>query len=183
LAHFGFSTDGTVLPDAALPAILTADWQADETNAGKPFPSYARMLQQHGKPEGDSRYSWTIDFTARRARAREAMQPLQEEAAQIKGVVVDLKEKLKRIKKDMATDAQVMALTSEILEKDKAARDLETQATDIEAAVFDLKAVNPTAVVELDNRTPVEIIRNIEEQGRIVANALNKLSLLMSQAD
>jgi type I restriction enzyme M protein len=183
LAHFGFATDGTVLTDAALPAILTADWQADEANAGNPFPSYARMLQHHGKPEGASRYSWTVDFAARRAKARAEMQPLMDEAAQIKAAVVDLKEQLKRLKKDKASDSELLALNTQILEKDKAARDLETQAADMDAAVFDLKAVNPTAVVNVDTRTPQQIIGNIEAQGRIVAEALTRLNVLMAAAD
>lgn len=182
LAHFGFDPNGGVLADAALPAILTADWQADEVNAGKAFPSYGRMLQHHGKPGGESRYSWTVDFAARRTKARAEMQPLLDEAAQIKASVVDLKEQLKRLKKDKAGDVELLALTTQILEKDKAARDLETQAADIDAAVFDLKAVNPTAVVDVDTRTPQQIIRNIEEQGRIVANALARLNLLMVAA-
>jgi type I restriction enzyme M protein len=177
LAHFGFDTDGGVLADAALPAILTADWPADEA---KPFPSYARMLLQRGKPEGDSRYSWTLDFAARRAKARAEMRPLLDKAAQIKAAAVDLKEQLKCLKKDKASEAKLLALTNRILEKDKAARDLETQAADIDAAVFDLKAVNPTAVVDVDTRTPREIIGNIEAQGRIVAEALARLNVLMS---
>ena len=183
LAHFGFAPDGTVLADTALPAILTADWQADEANAGKPFPSYARMLPHHGKPEGATRYSWTVDFAARRAKARAEMQPLLEEAAQIKAAVVDLKEQVKRLKKDKASDAELAALTIQILEKDKTARDLETQAADIDAAVFDLKAVNPTAVVDVDVRTPQQIIENIEAQGRIVEEALARLNVLMAAAD
>jgi len=73
-----------------------------------------------------------------------------------------------------------MELTTRILEKDKAARDLETQAADIDAAVFDLKAVNPTAVVDVDTRTPQQIIGNIEAQGRIVADALARLNMLLS---
>ena len=182
LAHFGFDQNGGVLADAALPAILTADWQTDEVNAGKVFPSYGRMLQHHGKPGGESRYSWTVDFAARRTKARAEMQPLLDEAAQIKAGVVDLKEQLKRLKKDKAGDNELLALTTQILEKDKAARDLETQAADIDAAVFDLKAVNPTAVVDLDTRTPQQIIGNIEAQGRIVANALARLNLLMVAA-
>ena len=183
LAHFGFAPDGTVLADTALPAILTADWQADEANAGKPFPSYARMLQHHGKPEGTSRYSWTVDFAARRAKARVEMQPLLEQAAQIKAAVVDVKEQLKRLKKDKASDSELLALTTQILEKEKTARDLETQAGDIDAAVFDLKAVNPTAVVDVDTRTPQQIIENIEAQGRIVADALERLNVLMATTD
>ena len=180
LAHFGFAPDGAVLADAALPAILTADWQADEANAGKPFPSYARMLQYHGKPEGTSRYSWTVDFAAHRAKARVEMQPLLEEAAQVKVAVVDLKEQLKRLKRNKASDAELLALTNQILEKDKTARDLEAQAADIDAAVFDLKAVNPTAVVDVDTRTPQQIIGNIEAQGRIVSAALTRLTALMA---
>ena len=183
LAHFGFAPDGSVLADTQLPAILTVDWLADETNAGKPFPSYARMLAQRGKPEGASRYSWTVDFAVRRAKARAEMQPLLDDAAQIKATVVDLKEQLKRLKKDKASDAELLTLTTQILEKEKAARDLETQAADIDAAVFDLKAVNPTAVVEVDTRTPQQIIDNIEAQGRIVADALARLNSLMATAE
>ena len=183
LAHFGYAPDGSVLADDALPAILTADWLADEVNAGKSFPSYARMLQHHGKPEGASRYSWTVDFSACRATARAEMQPLLNDAAQIKAEVVDLKEKLKRLKKGKASDAELLALTTEIQEKEKAARDLETQAADIDAAVFDLKAVNPTAVVDVDTRTPHQIIENIEAQGRVVANALAQLNALMTETE
>ena len=180
LAHFGFDAQGSVLADDALPTILKADWLADEANAGKPFPSYARMLRHKGTPEGASRYSWTVDFSARRAKARAEMQPLMEEAAQIKEAVTGLKEQLKQLKKDKASDAQLLALITEIAEKDKAARDLETQAADLEAAVFDLKAVNPTAVVEVDTRTPQQIINHIEAQGRVVADALARLNGLMA---
>lgn len=183
LAHFGFAPDGSVLADAQLPAILTADWLADEANAGKPFPSYARMLAQRGKPEGASPYSWTVDFAARRAKARAEMQPLLDEAAQIKATVVDLKERLKRLKKDKASDVELLALTTEIQEKEKAARDLETKAADIDAAVFDLKAVNPTAVVDVDTRTPPQIISDIEEQGRVISDALTRLAALMTVTD
>lgn len=183
LAHFGFAPDGTILSDAALPAILTADWLADEDNAGKTFPSYARMLKNHGKPEGASRYSWTVDFADRRTKARAEMRPLLDEAAQIKTAVVDLKEQLKRLKKDKVSDAELLELISRIQEKEKSARDLETQAADIDAAAFDLKAVNPTAVVDVDTRTPQMIIENIDAQGRIIADALARLSTLIAPAN
>lgn len=182
LAHFGFDTQGGVLADTALPAMLTAEWLADEDTASKPFPSYARMLRHNGTPEGNSRFSWTVDFSARRAKACAEMQPLMDEAAQIKEAVVDLKEQLKRLKKDKASDAELVALTTDIADKDKAARDLETQAANLEAAVFDLKAVNPTAVVEVDTRTPQQIIGHIEAQGRTVADALARLNALMASS-
>ena len=57
LSHFGFGKDGNVLPDGQLPANLVPDWRANETNAGKPFPSYARLLAHRAAPEANSRYS------------------------------------------------------------------------------------------------------------------------------
>ena len=179
LAHFGFAPNGDVLPDAALPAILTAEWQADEANAWKSFPSYARMLAQRGKPGGSSRYSWTIDFAERRVKARAEMQPLLDQALGLKDAVIDLKEDLKRLKKGKAPEAKIEAMDAQIREKDKAARDLESQAAAIDAAVFDLKAVNPNAVTQVDDRTPAQIIKNIQDQGRIVAEALARLNALM----
>ena len=183
LAHFGFDRNGAVLDDAQLPAILTAGWRADEDNTGKSFPSYARMLQLRHKPEGESPYSWTVDFAARRAEARAEMQPLLDKSAQLKATIVDLKERLKLLKKDKASYAELKALDAEIKEKDKAARDFESKAADIDAAVFDLKAMNPTEVVDADQRTPLEIIGNIEAQGRIVTDALEQLKMLMAAAD
>lgn len=183
LAHFGFDQNGEVLSDAQLPAILTAEWGEDEANAGKSFPSYARMLQQRGKPESDSRYSWTVDFAARRAKARSEMQPLLDEAAQIKASVVDLKEQLKRRKKHKADDSELAALNAQIRENEKSVRDLETRAADIDAAVFDLKAVNPNVVANVDTRTAQQIIDNIAEQGRIVSEALANLKIQMMARD
>lgn len=130
------------------------------------------MLPQRGTPKGESCYSWTVDFAARRAKAREEMQPLLDGAAKVKAEVVDLKARLKRLKKNKAGTNALASLEVQIREKDKAARDLESQGAAIDAAVFDLKAVNPNAVTVVDRRTPVEIIANIDVQGRIMAEAL-----------
>ena len=179
LAHFGFGKDGAVLGDDALPALVTADWLADEANAGQPFPTYARMRQHHGRPEGASRYSWTVDFSERRAKAREAMQPLLDKTAGIKVAVVELKEELKRLKKEKADAKRIEAMEAEIRDQEKVARDLEAEAAAINAAVFDLKAVNPNAVTVADERMPDEIIESIAVQGRIVAEALARLKTLI----
>lgn len=69
---------------------------------------------------------------------------------------------------------------AQILEKDKAARDLESQAATIDATVFDLKAVNQNVVAAVDARTPAEIIAGIQTQAQIVAGALARLSALLS---
>ena len=180
LAHFGFAADGSVLAEAGLPANLVAEWQEDEANAGNPFPSYASLLSRRGTPQGESRYSWTVDFAARRARAREEMQPLLDEAAGIKAEVVDLKEQLRRLKKEKADKEALSALIEQIREKEMAARELQTRAANIDAAVFDLKAVNPNAVTRVDERTPQEIIGSIEQQGRIVSAALARLATLLA---
>jgi len=181
LAHFGFGKDGSVLADDGLPANLTAQWKEDEANAGKPFPSYALMLSQRRTPKGESRYSWTVDFAARRAKARDEMQPLLDEAAGIKEEVVDLKEQLKRLKKEKADSEELNVLDGRIREKEKAAKDLETKAAGIDAAVFDLKAVNPNAVTKMDERPVQEIIDNIKQQGRIVAESLARLTALLAE--
>ncbi|MBV5299929.1 MAG: N-6 DNA methylase [Rhodoferax sp.] len=179
LAHFGFGTQGEVLADAQLPVVLTASWREDEANAGQPFPSYARMLQQRGTPQGNSRYSWTVDFAARRATARAEMQPLLDQAAHIKAGLTDLKEALKRLKKDKASAAELIALEAKVSEKDKRVHELEARARDIDAAVFDLKAVNPTVVANVDDRSPQQIIASIAAQGRVVQEALGRLATLM----
>ncbi|WP_201091886.1 hypothetical protein [Thiocystis minor] len=49
--------------------------------------------------------------------------------------------------------------------------------------MFDLKAVNPTAVVDEDTRAPQQIIGHIEAQGRIVSEALARLSALLAEGD
>lgn len=186
LAHFGFAVDGSVLDDAALPAALVAEWKADESHAGQAFPSYARMLSQRGKRKGESRYSWTVDFAVRRADAREAMQPLQDQARRARAEAVELKEKLKGLKREKKPGAEISeliaALELRIGEREKASRDLEGQAAVIDAATFDLKAVNPNAVTVVDNRTPTQVIASIEAQARTVADALGRLKALLQQS-
>lgn len=110
------------------------------------------------------------------------MQPLLDEAAGIKAEVVDLKEQLKRLKKEKADPQKLNALDTQIREKEKTSKDLENRAADIDAAVFDLKAVNPNAVARVDERSPQEIIGSIEQQGRIVSDALKRLTALLAEA-
>ncbi len=129
----------------------------------------------------ESRYSWTIDFSARRARAREEMQPFLDEATRIKKVVIDLKIQLKRLKKEKADKSDLKALLADIQVQEKAAREAETKASDIDAAVFDLKAVNPNAIIKIDTRTALEIIQNIDTQGQIVTTALNRLKTMLAE--
>lgn len=183
LSLFGFGKNGEVLDDSLLPATLTADWLEDETNEGKQFPSYARLLTHRGTPAGESRYSWTIDFAERRKAARAEMQPYLDEAAKLKADAVTFKDKLKALKKLTADKEEIEKFELQIKETEKAARDAQAKADEIDAAVFDLKAVNPNVVTKVDNRTPELIISNIEAQGHIVTNAMARLMALLAGAD
>jgi type I restriction enzyme M protein len=73
----------------------------------------------------------------------------------------------------------MMKVQQKIAEREKAARDSQSKADAIDAAVFDLKAVNPNAIVKIDTRSPDEVIRSIEEQGKIVAKSLATLKSLL----
>ena len=183
LAHFGFGRNGEVLADADLPASLTAAWADDEANAGPPFPSYARLLSHRGTPAGESRYSWTVDFAARRRQAREDAKPHLVEVDRAKAAAVALKEELKALKATEPKSARIAELETQIREQDKAAREAQAKANAIDAAVFDLKAVNPNAVVKTDDRTPLQVIQSIEEQATIVSKALLTLRGLLGQND
>jgi len=138
------------------------------------------MLAQIGTAGAESVVSWAVDFAARRTKAQEEMKPLVDQARRLKDEAVDLKEDLKRLKKNKGSAEGIDALNIKITETEKASRDLETQAVNIDAAVFDLKAVNPNVVAQVDNRTPAQIIESINVQGRIVTDALARLSVLVA---
>jgi type I restriction enzyme M protein len=108
------------------------------------------------------------------------MQPLLDEAARLKDRAVDLKDELKRLKAAKAAARAIGELSDRIAALEKSARDLQAQAAAIDAAVYDLKAVNPTAVATTDERTPAQIVANIERQGELVARALGRLKALLA---
>lgn len=109
------------------------------------------------------------------------MQPYLDEAETIKAQVVTLKEQLKIRKKEKAASSVITELEQKIKAQEKMAREALVKANAIDAAVFDLKAVNPNAIAKLDTRTPKEIIENIEAQGKIVTAALAKLKTLLAE--
>lgn len=182
LAHFGFNKQGGVLDDSDLPSLLIADWVEQENNQGKPFPSFARLLKQHGTAEADSDFSWTIDFAARRAKAQADMLPFQEEIKNLNLAMLPLKETLKGLKKDKADKEKITAVEEEIKATEKAIRDAQSKVTDIDAAVFDLKAVNPHVKAVVDTRSVLEVIENINQQGQVVATAMNNLRGILLDA-
>jgi type I restriction enzyme M protein len=179
LAHFGWGVRGEVLDDSALPATLVGDWREQEGNAAKEFPTFAKMLSKRDTKYCESDYSWTIDFTARRAKAREEMTPHLEEVEKLKAEAVSLKEKLAALRKSAAVEKKITACRDALASTEKAIREAQSKADSIDAAVYDLKAVNPHARVDLDVRTPAEIIEIIEAHSRTVDRALTKLRTLI----
>jgi predicted type IV restriction endonuclease len=65
---------------------------------------------------------------------------------------------------------------------EKAVREAQVKADAIDAAVIDLKAVNPRVRVERDTRSPKEIVASIAVQGKKVEAALARLSGLLEPA-
>jgi|APEBP8051072266_1049373.scaffolds.fasta_scaffold01790_3 type I restriction enzyme M protein len=179
LAHFGWGPHFEVLDDAALPATLIGDWYEQEGNTGKPFPTFARMLAQRGTKIAESDLSWSVDFVARRAKAREEMAPHLAEVERLKITAVTLKDKLAALKKANADAERLATYREQLLVAEKAARESQAVADTIDAATFDLKAVNPRARVERDTRTSSELLDAIAEQGRAADAALNRLRALL----
>jgi type I restriction enzyme M protein len=180
LAHFGFGPAGETLYDAALPASLVGDWPEQEENAGNSFPSFARMLAARGSMAGESDFSWSIDFAARRAKAREDMAPHLAMVEKQKAEAVAFKDRLAALRKADADTANLDACRAEIAAAEKAARDAQAKADAIDAAVYDLKAVNPRAVAETDTRSTEEIIKSIEVHGLTIEKAVAFLKELIA---
>jgi len=179
LSQFGWGPQFETLDDAALPATLVGDWHEQEGNASKPFPTLARLLAQRGTTEANSDYSWTVDFTARRAKAHADMAPHLAEVERLKNEAVALKDTLGTLKKKAnGDDKKMVACREALLTIEKSGRDAQAKADAIDATTFDLKAVNPRAKVEHDTRTPAEILDAIAAHGRTVAAALQRLRAL-----
>lgn len=177
LAHFGYDKAGNTIEDSMLPAALTTEWLEDENVKNEPFPSYAKMLATNG----ESRYSWIVDFAKHRAEAWEKMQPHKDKVAELREKNIPLKEKLKIFKKEKKDKTEIETLEQKIISIEKEIKEHESVISDIDAKVFDLKAVNPNAVVKVDTRTTLEVIENIEKQSKIVEEAMGKLKTLLNQ--
>ncbi|MDE3052164.1 MAG: N-6 DNA methylase, partial [Nitrospirota bacterium] len=175
LAHFGWGPNGEAIADAALPSTLVGDWREREGNAAKAFPTFARLLAQRDTAEGESDFSWSVDFTARRAKAREDMAPHLAEVEKQKKESVSLKDKIAALKRAKGSERAVEACRDELAVVEKASREAQAKADAIDAATFDLKAVNPRARVIRDTRSAVEILTSIEQEGQKVQAALSLL--------
>ncbi|QPD02866.1 MAG: Restriction endonuclease subunit M [Candidatus Nitrospira kreftii] len=175
LAHFGWGPNGEVLYDPALPATLVGDWPKQDGHKDKPFPTFARLISQRGTPEAESDFSWTVDFTARRTKARDDMAPHLAEVEKRINEAVALKDKIATLKRAKASEANIESCREELALVEKAQREAKAKADTIDAATFDLKAVNPRARVIRDTRSVGEILESIERHGQTVQESLATL--------
>jgi type I restriction enzyme M protein len=108
------------------------------------------------------------------------MAPFLAEVERQKAEAVTLKDRLAALRKADTDTPELNACRAEIAAAEKAARDAQAKADAIDAAVYDLKAVNPRAVADTDTRSTEEVIESIESHGQTIRDALARLKALMS---
>ncbi|MFO0875671.1 MAG: N-6 DNA methylase [Phycisphaerales bacterium] len=145
----------------------------------KHFEDFAAMLATRG----DSERSWTVDLTARKAKASADAQPLRNLARE-KAAEADAKrERLAGLKRAKSRDElEIEETEAEIAALLKQAREASAKADSIENAVYDLKAVNPNRKADVDTRTPAQLLDVIESRGAEVAKAIAELRELLVAA-
>ncbi len=77
-------------------------------------------------------------------------------------------------------DAVAAPLREALAACERALREAQARASAIDAATFDLKAVNPHARVERDERTPAQVLGAIQAHGAAVESALARLQALLA---
>ena len=124
----------------------------------------------------DSEHSWTVDLTARKAKAHDEAEPLRRQGRAKEQEAAAWRERLAELKKASPRDEKaVEEAERRVAAALRAAREFNGQAEDVTSAVYDLKAVNPNAKSEEDTRTPEELLDLIEAKGREIAEALGVL--------
>lgn len=129
------------------------------------FDELFRLLPERGEGER----SWTIDFSARRDKARYEAEPFKQKIRQLEHEAYEMREKIKQLK--VQSSSNKAELEAQI-------RDNRAKAEAIENAIYDLKAVNPNAKDASDKRTPEELISFIQNKSLEVESALAKLAAI-----
>jgi len=124
---------------------------------------------------GDSDRSWTVDFIARREQAAQEAAPFKTEADRLRRQIDELKEQRKERKRAGAKAKVLDEIDAQVAELATTQREALNRALAIEAAVYDLKAVNPNTVSGADQRSVECLLSTIEEEGRKMSGALARL--------
>lgn len=145
----------------------------------KHFEDFAAKLDTRE----DSERSWTVDLSARRAKAAADAQPFKDTARGKSQDAERIKDRLGELKKARPRDeAAIAEADTRVAGLLKEAREATNKAEGIESAVYDLKAVNPNRKAEVDHRTPAELLDLVEAKGREVAEALARLRAMTTTA-
>jgi type I restriction enzyme M protein len=156
-------------------------WYYDLTNikVGKTRPLTLDKFDEFFEllPErSESERSWIIDMDERKRIADEQSAPLWSSAKELFDKADALKANIKEINKQKPVDkAKLEELQAEFAEVSGEAKKLSEQAQTIDDAVYDLKAVNPNRVVEIDTRTPADLVGEIETLQSDIVAALTEL--------
>ena len=142
------------------------------------FVKFFALLDKRGTPEAETEHSWTVNFAERKLKATAEATPHRREADAQRERAASLREQAKAHRK--AGKAKLAdALLPDIDVAEKSARDATAKAQNIEDAVYDLKAVNPSEKKVTDTRTPAQLLEAIAEKGREVDAALAQLRALL----
>lgn len=137
------------------------------------FDEFFRLLPERG----DSERSWTIDFSARREKARRESEPFKLKVKQLENEAYELREKGKQLKlQSPQNKEEIKGLLDKIATVEAEAKENKAKAESIENAIYDIKAVNPNAQDLSDKRTPRELIDFINDKSKEVETALARLA-------
>lgn len=137
------------------------------------FDEFFRLLPERG----DSDKSWTIDFSARREKARQESEPFKLKVKRLENEAYETREKVKQLKMQSPQNKdEINELQTKIVDLDTEARENRAKAEPIENAIYDIKAVNPNAQDLSDKRTPKELINFINDKSKDVQTALARLA-------
>jgi len=145
----------------------------------KHFEEFDTLLATRAGSES----SWTVDLTARKAKAASDAQPLKDRARLKSTEAETERERLTALKRAKPrNDAAIADAEASISRLLRESREAAAKAEAIENAVYDLKAVNPNRKAEVDTRTPSELLDVIEAKGIEVGNALASLRELLGSS-
>jgi type I restriction enzyme M protein len=140
------------------------------------FDEFFKLLPARG---GSAR-SWTVDFSRRLEKATEEAHPYREKAIEMAARAKELEDVFRQMRSAKSGKPEaIKQAEAEWKAAERATRENQAKAQEIEDAAYDIKAVNPNRVVEADNRTPSELLEAIAEKGREADEALDRLRLLI----
>jgi type I restriction enzyme M protein len=133
----------------------------------------------------DGPHSWTVNLKAERKAAKKKAKPLREKATRLDAEASRVAERIESMKQAAKKNGEDLNGSIEKMEAKRdelrqKVRDLTRRADGLEDSVYDLKAVNPNAETDVDDRTPEELMQIIEQKGQEVQDALAALRALSS---